>query len=70
MKLTWSVTREVINDCKMFLFSFSFRYVINVSQLNHWNKHSLVVFLSTLTIYCDGVNRKMKEKLIESSSIY
>ena len=66
VNLTWLVTSEVINDCNYF---FSFQYVVDVNQLYHLNKHLWIMLLTTLTMNRKGVNRKMKEKWIESFNL-
>ena len=65
MNLTRLVTSEVINDC----IYFCIRYVVDVDQLYHLNKHLWLILLSTLTMNRKEVNREMKEKLIESFNL-
>ena len=43
--------------------------MVDVNQLYHLNKHLWLILLSTLTMNRKGVNREMKEKLIESFNL-
>ena len=50
-------------------FIFSFQYVVDVNQLYHLNKHLWIMLLTTLTMNRIRVNRKLKEKWIESFNL-
>ena len=54
---------------KRLQFFFSFQYMVDVDQLYSLNKHLWLMLLSTLTMNRKGVNREMKEKLIESFNL-